>query len=223
VGSVRGIVQGDLVVVAQDITAAPTLPCEVFRVTANPASIPQVARTDEANGWNAAGSPSASYGEGGGLFNLGAPIDSTFSIQNNALVVKSLSIAADAVGTPSYPAATELYPNIVQLQAFYGKATDANGSVDTWNNVAPTNDTEWLQVMAVRLAIVARSPQFEKEEVTADNLSWDVGNAGTVAGSATCGTSRCVSIKVDMLPDWKHYRYKLFETIVPLRNLLWNS
>ncbi|MEJ8835737.1 PilW family protein [Ramlibacter sp. AN1133] len=222
VGSVRTIVKGDLVVVAQTVSAPPGVPCEMFRVSDNPGSVPQVARTDD-GGWNNAGSPTASYGEGGGLINLGVPIDSTYSVLNNALVVRSLSIAGDALGTPSYPAATELYPNIVQLQAFYGKDTNADGSVDTWDNVTPTTNALWQQVMAVRLALVARSPQYEKEEVTPANVSWDVGSAATVAGSATCGTSRCVTIKLDTLPDWKHYRYKVFETVVPLRNLLWNS
>jgi type IV pilus assembly protein PilW len=221
VSSVRGIAQGDIVVLAQSISAAPAVPCEVFRVTANPGSVPQVDRADGA--WNATGKPAANYPEGAGLFNLGVPVDATYSIVNNALVVKSLNIADDASNTPSYPAATELYPNIVQLQALYGKDTDANGSVDTWDNVTPTTNAQWLQVLAVRIALVARSVQYEKEEVTTANPSWDVGNAGTVAGTATCGSSRCIAIKVDMLPDWKHYRYKLFETTVPLRNLLWNS
>ena len=225
VASVRGIVQGDVVVVANSITATPSVPCEVFRVTANPGSIPQVARADDASSWNAVGKPTATYGEGAGLFNLGVPVDSTYSIQNNALVVRSLNIASDLAGTPSYPAATELYPNIVQLQAFYGKDTTVppDGVLDSWDTVTPTTNAEWLQVAAVRLALVARSPQFEKDEVTSANISWDVGSAVAVAGSATCGTSRCVTIKLDTLPDWKHYRYKLFETVVPLRNLLWNS
>jgi type IV pilus assembly protein PilW len=222
VGSVRGIAQGDLVVVAQSITAPPAVACEVFQVTANPGSLPVVARTD--NAWNRAGAPVAAYAEGAGLFNLGALIDATYSIQNNGLAVKSLNIASDANSTPSYPAAAELYPNIVQLQAFYGKDTSSPpDGVDTWDNVTPTTNAQWLQVVAVRMALVARSAQYEKEEVTTANLSWDVGNAGTVAGSSGCGTSRCVTIKLDTLPDWKHYRYKLFETIVPLRNLLWNS
>jgi type IV pilus assembly protein PilW len=221
VGSVRGIAQGDLVVAAQSLTAAPSVPCEVFQVTANPGSIPQVDRAD--NAWNAGGAPTANYGDGGGLFNLGAPVDATYSIQNNGLVVRSLNIADDASSTPSYPAATELYPNIVQLQALYGKDTDGDGSVDTWDNVTPTTNAQWLQLVAVRLALVSRSMQYEKEEVTPANLSWDVGNAGAVAGSATCGSSKCLTIKLDFLPDWKHYRYKMFETTVPLRNLLWNS
>ena len=29
------------------------------------------------------------------------------------------------------------------------------------------------------------------------------------------------AIKVDGIADWKHYRYKLHEVVVPLRNVIW--
>lgn len=221
VSSVRGIAQGDLVIAAKSITAPPSVPCEMFQVTANPGSVPQVDRGD--NAWNAAGAPAESYGDGSGLINMGAPLDVTYSISNNGLVARALNIASDASSTPSYPAATELFPNIVQMQALYGKDTDGDGNVDTWDNVTPVGNAQWLRVIAVRIAVVSRSAQYEKEEVTFNNISWDVGNAGAVAGSAACGTSKCLSVKIDNLADWKHYRYKLFDTVVPLRNLLWNT
>lgn len=228
VGSVRGIAQGDLVVAAPSISSPPGTACEVFQVTANPGSVPQVDRVD--NAWNAAGVPATSYGDGAGLLNMGVPLDVTYSISNNkALVANTLNIA-DAAHSyePSYSGTAELFPNIVQLQAMYGKDADGDGNVDTWDNVTPGTNAEWLKVIAVRIALVSRSSQYEKEEVTFDNVSWDVGLAGSVAGAVTCpsgtgGGGKCLTIKIDTLPDWKHYRYKLFETIVPLRNLLWNS
>ena len=95
--------------------------------------------------------------------------------------------------------------------------------VDLWNTVTPTSNADWRQVLAVRIAIVARSAQFEKEDVTRGNPLWDVGATVTVAGSAACGSSRCLTLKVDDEPDWQRYRYKVFDTVIPLRNLLWNS
>jgi type IV pilus assembly protein PilW len=227
VTSVRGIAAGDLIVASTSASAPPATACEMFQVTANPGSAPQVARVD--NAWNKLNTPSAGYGDGAVLINMGAPADTTYSIVNSAMVSRSLAIASDANSTPSYPAATELYPNIVQMQALYGKDTDANGSVDTWDNVTPTTNAGWLQVIAVRVAIVARSAQYERQDpvngtyVTNANVLWDVGNSGAIAGTATCGTSRCLTIKIDNLTDWQNYRYKLFETVVPLRNMLWNS
>ena len=78
-------------------------------------------------------------------------------------------------------------------------------------------------MLAVRVAVVARSAQYEKEEVTSTNPLWDVGTAIAIAGTATCGASKCLSLKVDYLTDWKHYRYRVFDTVIPLRNMLWNS
>jgi type IV pilus assembly protein PilW len=225
VGSVRSIAAGDLIVASITATAPPGVPCEMFRVSSDPGSIPpDVIRTDDA-GWNRAGWPTRNYGEGGVLVNMGAPVDITYSIANNALVERSLKIDSDALGTPSYPAAVEMYPNIVQFQALYGKDTSApaDGTVDVWDKVLPGTPDQWKQVIAVRLVVVARSTQYEKEDVTFANLSWDVGNSGAVDGAAACGTSRCLSIKIDDLPDYTHYRYRVFETIVPLRNMLWNS
>ncbi len=38
------------------------------------------------------------------------------------------------------------------------------------------------------------------------------------------GTSNCIALKVNHTwPAGDHYRYKVFDTIVPLRNVLWNS
>jgi type IV pilus assembly protein PilW len=53
-----------------------------------------------------------------------------------------------------------------------------------------------------------------------------VGAAVSVSGTttATCnGTSQCIALKVSQVADWQHYRYKVYDTIVPLRNVLWNN
>ncbi len=91
----------------------------------------------------------------------------------------------------------------------------------------PTTNAGWRQVIAIRLVVVARSDQYEQEEVTNANLQWDVGStpATTIAppgeAPSACGASMCLPLKVDHLPDWKHYRYKQFDTVIPLRNMLW--
>jgi type IV pilus assembly protein PilW len=100
--------------------------------------------------------------------------------------------------------------------------TNADGTVDTWDNTTPTTNADWLKVMAVRIAVVARSTQFEKSTVTFADPQWDLGANGTVTGSTACGANRCLPLKVSHLADWGRYRYRVFETIVPLRNMLWN-
>ena len=164
-------------------------------------------------------SPAAGYPAKSFLVNLGPTVAfRTYSISaNSVLQVTDFPLAA----------ANDAFPEIVNLQAFYGKDTDGNGVIDTYDTTTPTTAAGWRQILAVRLALVARSTQYEKETVSAaGNVEWDVGTAIAIAGTANCTNgsgSQCLQIKVDHLTDWQHYRYKVFDTLIPLRNVLWNS
>jgi type IV pilus assembly protein PilW len=65
----------------------------------------------------------------------------------------------------------------------------------------------------VRLALVARSTQTEKDVVTTAAPVWE-GSYDTVGNPAA-------GIVLSGLTDWQKYRYKVFQTTVPLRNLSW--
>ena len=208
------VATGDLMVAATDAATA----CQIFEVTADPSGA-AVDRADTAN-WNPAMYPSVGYGHGSVLVNLGNFRDVTYSVSNGDLMQGSFVLTTS--GTASYQTFT-LYNNIVQLQAFYGKDTNNDGSVDSWDKTTPTTNAEWLQVIAVRVALLSRSTQREKVAVTFANPQWDVGTANPVAGAVVCGSSKCISLKIDNLTDWDHYRYKMFDTVVPLRNMLWKS
>ncbi|MFG6488946.1 PilW family protein [Roseateles sp. BYS78W] len=211
-----------------------TVPCSVFSVT-DDAAVTTTALTatqvPHVNGagmraWNqdsvfpaikVEGNPSVLKSV---LLNMGSMVLRTYSV----------SAAGNLQGTDlsltdgSMLPAADLYPQIVKMQAFYGKDTDGDGKVDAYNKTAPTSNAEWKQVKTLRIAIVARSGQFEKEEVTATAPQWDLGSTIAVTGTATCnGSSACLSLDVSALADWKHYRYKVYDTIVPLRNVLWHS
>jgi type IV pilus assembly protein PilW len=201
-----------------------TTPCGVFQVTDSPGVTTDIKRGDDA-AWNAPATPAESYGSGSFAINLGSqPIDVTYSIADGSLRATTLRINGTTY-EPTYDSSVELFPNIVNLQAYYGKDTANKGVVDKWDRVTPTTNAEWLQVIAVRVAIVARSAQFEKEEVTHDNLLWDVGSSIAMTGSEDCngGKSKCLRLKIDHLEDYKRYRYRVFDTVIPLRNMLWNS
>lgn len=214
------LASGDLMVAATNATTS----CQLFEVTADPAGA-QVNRADTGN-WNPANYPTIGYGNGSLLVNLGSLRDVTYFVQNGDLMQRSFVLAAN--GTASYQNFT-LFNNIVQFQAFYGKDTDADGAVDLWDKVTPTTNAGWLQVLAVRVAVLSRSTQREKEVVTFSDPLWDVGAVNTVDNSASgnpvvsCGASRCIKLKIGGLTDWDHYRYKLFDTVIPLRNMLWTS
>ncbi len=114
--------------------------------------------------------------------------------------------------------------NIVALQAQYGVAdagalavnradqwTDATGN---WaKGTLAIGDGNGKRIKAIRVAVVARSSEYEKPE----------GNACTTTTSDMVdGWSTWANLSaVKNLPDWQCYRYKVVETVIPLRNVIW--
>jgi type IV pilus assembly protein PilW len=220
VESELGIAAGDLMLAAKDGAT----PCEAFRVLAKPTVSQQVGRTDDAAGWNPAGFPAATYGDGDALVNLGALDDTTYSVSAaNTLQQKRFVLSTDGKFTPG-TTTTDLFPNIVVLQALYGKDTNGDGVIDAYDQATPATNAAWQQVLSVRIALVARSAQYEKDVVTAANPLWIVGDTpGVTPAPATCGATKCLTLRVDALPDWQHYRYKVYDTVIPLRNMVWRN
>lgn len=226
VASTLSISSGDLMVVVVDDTQ----PCQLFQVTSQPTDGVTIPRATDAARWNPTGWPSLATREavaktdttpafpGSAIVNLGRLVDVAYSVDADQRLVASTLDTATLARTTRV-----LQGNVVLLKAMYGRDTNADGAVDTYDYTAPTTNAGWLSVLSIRMAVVARSAQYEKEEVTKVNPSWDVGTATSVTGAATCGSSKCIELKVDGLSDWTHYRYKVFDTVVPLRNQLWKS
>lgn len=102
----------------------------------------------------------------------------------------------------------EVAEGIVDLQAEYGiDANNDNMIADAeWVTTTPT---DWTQVLAVRAAILARSQQYEKLAVTPNAPTW-MGGAFVMADLAD-GTA------------WQNYRYRVYEKVIPLRNIIWGT
>jgi len=214
-----GFQQGDLALLATDGVQ----PCWVFQVTAVPTAM-NVPRADTSSpGWNDVPLTQA-YGDGSILVNLGTVVDNRYEINNRVLQLSSFDI-----GVPGTRITRDIQSDIVNLRAYYGRDTSgtADGIVDIYDTTTPTNNAGWTRVLSVRLIVVSRSGQYEKDIVTPANPSWDVGATPATTGAAACGGSQCVTIDVGAGAagdaEAKHYRYKIFETIVPLRNMLWSS
>lgn len=206
-----GVKQGDLLAL---VYGGADRDCEVFQASAVDTNL--ISR--QAGNWNANGFPSKPATADSFLINLGRLRDLTFSI------TADLKLRQTAFDLASRSASNQdLQSNIVTLKALYGKDTNGDDVVDSYDAVVPATGADWLTVRTVRFAILSRSAQYEKDEVTAANPLWDVGTAAAVSGSAACGTSRCITLKADGQSDWKHYRYKVSEVLVPLRNMLWRS
>jgi type IV pilus assembly protein PilW len=125
---------------------------------------------------------------------------------------------------------SEVSEGLVNIQAQYGyDGADAgagtltggtvNGRIeatewiDNFNGATP----DWTKVLAVRVAILARSGQLEKDAITANAPSWAGGNFVMLNLDGTVGASAVLA------NDWKRYRYKVYETLVPLRNMMWGA
>lgn len=232
--NVRSIVSytvGDLVV----LVTSPGQPCELFQVTGLPAAgaAPQLVRADQPP-WNSVGFPtSTAYApctlqlgcEGGAPFNpagafvvnLGRILDRQFTVVDDRLVLSELN------STTLDRAERDLQSGVVMMKAYYGHDTDADGAVDRYDKVTPINQVGWQSVLSVKVAVVARAGQYERDEVTTAGPLWRVGSAAAVDGSIECGDSRCIQLDLSALPDWKHYRYKVYDTVVALRNQRYKS
>ncbi|MBH1961511.1 MAG: PilW family protein, partial [Rhodocyclales bacterium] len=123
---------------------------------------------------------------------------------------------------------TEVAEGIVDLQAEYGVDADADGVVSAaeWTTVTPATAADWRQLRAVRVALLARSQQYETTAVTPVAPAW-----AREAVPIRTFTMRNVDDTPDTDPmdgtgkptpnNWRSYRYRVYETVVPLRNLVW--
>jgi type IV pilus assembly protein PilW len=128
---------------------------------------------------------------------------------------------------------------IVNMQAQYGiSAAGNNNQVTEWVNATgatwgPAITTaNRNRIKAVRIAIVARNGLLEKEDVTtACSSTVDAEPTGLCAWDATSVNPATASPapEIDLSkntdgtdnPDWQKYRYKVYETIVPIRSMIW--
>jgi type IV pilus assembly protein PilW len=157
------------------------------------------------------------------------PVNNTYAIDaSNALTVTA-TFTGKNVGAPlTNPVAD----NIVHLRALYGlddgvgdaSVTIKNGGVnvagdglvDRFVDAATFNalaTPPWQSLIAVRVAIVARSALSEKA----------TGAGGTCETTMAFPTWSGGTFDLSADPNWQCYRYRVFETTVPLRNWIWKS
>jgi len=206
---------GDLLLVTQGTT------CAMLQVSKTLAGAGQLEHMAGVNApYNPAGGGALpAFTAGAEVFNLGRPVVNTYSIAGNALQLASLFTASSSTVVPAYtPTPFTVVDNIVDLQAEYGKdngaggATANDGIVDVYDNVTPVNTVEWQQVLSVRIGVLARSEFFVKPANVGDPCSattaaptWQGGAFNVPGGIPSC------------------YGYRVFETVVPLRNMIWRQ
>jgi type IV pilus assembly protein PilW len=162
--------------------------------------------------WNPSGeqnifpeSPAIGYSTGAKVLNLGQLLEHTYYVYGDMLRMDERSLV-DASQT-----SFDLIPGVVGLRARYGRDTDNDGVLDIFDNdtvdlLAKSLATESGNTLnAVQFALIVRSGQREKAPVSGASIAFWPGETLTLDDEA------------------RHYRYRVLQTIVPLKNLIWNN
>ena len=154
-----------------------------------------------------------SVGATGSAFNLGpGPRLNVWAITNRRFLTVRNRLANETTAN-----ATEVAEGIINLQAEYGIDANNDGLVSNaeWTSTTPTTIASWRLLRSVRIALLARSQQYEAGVVTTTAPTW-AGGAFTMTD-----LNGTVAANDNTPNDWRHYRYRVYETVVPLRNMLW--
>ena len=234
-----GFKRGDLAVVAVNAAAsAATANCQLVEInqdnnvdgytvghTADPynsfyagASAPQV--TPRFNG------ASAPFSTSGTMYNLGPqPRLDLWAIQGNRVLTRTDLIH----GTT----AMQIADGVVNLKAEYGIDSDGDGTVAPaeWTATAPV---DWRRLLAIRVAVLVRSRQYERNGDPAASgvraVTPTTANPYYFGDTAKKFRMTNLNSNVDTFDDltadpnnWRFYRYRVYERVIPLRNMLWGT
>ena len=206
---------GDLILVSQGGV------CTLIQVTTVNTSTLQLVHTGSGTApWNPVAPTFTAYTQGALVYNLGRPVQNTYSISGSgSLQLLNRFTSTSSTVVPSYNnTSVKLIDGIVDLQAQYGQDDGSNGGtaddgiVDGYDNNTPTTAVGWQRVLSVRVGVLARSQNYEKPEPAGSACT-----ATTVAPTWSGGTFTVPG----GIPSC--YKYRVFETVVPLRNMLWRQ
>ncbi len=111
-----------------------------------------------------------------------------------------------------------------QMHAIYGIDTNNDGKQDTWAapvapkydmNTVMTTPATMQSIVSVRVALVLRGEYYDKNPVSPPTLTYFGGLTDSL-GNALPALAQTVNLN----PTDRHYRYRVFEFTVPLRNMI---
>jgi type IV pilus assembly protein PilW len=157
--------------------------------------------------------------------NMGAMRRVSYAVNVDANHNGRLQVEDITAGT----APVAIADGILGMQAQYGISAATNTQevsswVDAAGSWAAPAFADQGRVKAIRIAVVARSQHYEKDELTGldvvCNNTSGTNDKGPCAWRDTAGNPAPI-FDLTGKSDWKHYRYRVYETIVPLRNVMW--
>jgi len=147
------------------------------------------------------------YQQGARIFNMGRLERRTFEVRDGGLRLTSVRGSAAAT-------AQIVSDDVVNLQAQYGlSASRAAREVTQWLDGSAVTATDLERIKAVRVAVVTRSSRMERPDALSGNC-----NTTTVAPASWPG-GPAIDLSADT--DWMCYRYRVYQNIIPLKNVLW--
>lgn len=217
VDSVTSFNVGDVIVVSDGVT------CTLMQITqiqqpASGAALFGFVHAPGQGAFNAPGGIGPAYGVGASVYQLGALSVRRYSVGPSA---STQALFVEERLPPAPPAA--MVNDIVDVQAQYGITLPAGQQVSCWVDATNGGNTcdpgNWQdpsaadaqRIRAVRLAVLARSSIRERPSSAGGAC-----DATTVAPTWSGGN-------FNLPVDWQCYRYKVFETVVPLRNVIWGN
>ncbi len=145
----------------------------------------------------------------------GGPQRELYDVQKEILRSTDL-LTAGAVASP-------LASNVVNLKVQYGIDTSgtADNVIDTWvpatgdwasDQVMAANLAKLTQIKAIRIGLIVRSEQYDRD--VTGTTPWTLFDCP--AHDDTCPGRITGSLPAN-------WRYRTYETVIPLRNQLWNG
>lgn len=166
------------------------------------------------------------------VINLGTNVDRIFRVFKDGtndqfyLQQENMNAADSGCGPQDATPVLNAVSNVVNIQAQYGVAAANSQQVSCWTSAA-VGDTgcgitsgNWSapvaadvrRIKAVRVAVVVRSAIAERpssgatcDTTTTAPVSWDGGPA----------------VNLTHVSNWQCYRYKAYQTVIPVINLIW--
>jgi type IV pilus assembly protein PilW len=182
--------------------------------------------------------PVASYGNSPStpsiVVNMGTFARNQYSVVMNATTREGELQLLDLT-TPG-ATAVSIASGVVAMQTQLGvSASPQTQEINNWVNPtgtwAPTaisvNDIG--RVKAVRVAIVTRSSQIERTTtLQSGNVTSTCTTPGGTVNNGPCawndsGTTAAPQIDLSGDTNWQRYRYRVYETVIPLRNVMWQT
>lgn len=148
---------------------------------------------------------SVGYIAGAKILNLGRLLEHTYYLHNDMLRMDERNLA-DASLT-----SFDLIPGVVGLRARYGRDTDNDGALDLFDNdtadvIAKSQAADSGNTLnAIQFGLIVRSGNREKELVSPASIAFWPGETLALDDEA------------------RRYRYRVFQTVVPLKNIIWNN